>query len=60
MTIIGAYASTEMYDEATNEDFYTKLNSLIKMVPREERIALLGDFNARVGPDYAAWKGSIG
>lgn len=47
------------HDVATKEDFYTKLNGLIKMVPREERIALLGDFNAWVGADYAAWKGCI-
>ncbi|CAI2738694.1 unnamed protein product, partial [Dicrocoelium dendriticum] len=40
--------------------FYTKLSSVIRSVPKSDRLFLLGDFNARVGRDASAWTDVIG
>ena len=42
------------------DDFYNQLDSLLGLVPKNEHIILLGDFNARVGADYSAWPSCLG
>ena len=46
-------------DEIKNK-FYEDLNAVITTVPNADRLIILGDFNARVGCDSAAWEGVIG
>lgn len=59
-TIISAYAPTMTNPEETKDKFYEDLEALIKSVHKEDKLIILGDFNARVGTDYQAWKGVIG
>ena len=59
-TFISAYAPTMTNPEDIKDKFYQELESLIATVPREDKLIILGDFNARVGTDYQAWEGVIG
>jgi len=42
------------------EDFYDMLNATIAAVPQRSKLILLGDLNARVGRDCAAWTKVLG
>jgi len=59
-TIISAYAPTLSSQAETIEQFYMDLSSVLSSVPADDKIILLGDFNARVGCDYGRWKGVLG
>lgn len=59
-TIISAYAPTMTNPEETKDKFYEDLEALITSVHKEDKLIILGDFNARVGRDCQAWKGVIG
>ena len=59
-TIISAYAPTMTIPDETKDKFYDELDTLIKSVPRSDKLLVLGDFNARVGSDHIAWDGIIG
>ena len=51
MTIIATYAPTLQAEEEVKEEFYCALTQLIQRVPSEDKLWVLGDFNARVGTD---------
>ena len=59
-TIISAYAPTMTNPDETKDKFYEELDTLIKSVPRSDKLLVLRDFNARVGSDHIAWDGIIG
>ena len=59
-TIISAYAPTMTNEDEVKEKFYADLEQVLSEVPRSDKLFLLGDFNARVGSDHAAWKGVLG
>ena len=40
--------------------FYKDLGSLIRSVPSQDKLLLLGDFNVRVGSDHSTWEGVLG
>ena len=42
------------------DKFYSELRSLIQSTPADDKVIILGDFNARVGKDATAWKGVPG
>ena len=42
------------------DKFYEDLDNLLKSVPSQNKLILLGDFNARVGSDYQTWEGVLG
>ena len=60
MTIISAYAPTLVADEDSKDEFYSALTLLLQGVSREDRLVLMGDFNARVGADTDVWEGVLG
>ena len=59
-TLISAYAPTMTNLEETKDKFYDDLESLLATVPKEDKLLILGDFNARVGTDHKTWEGTIG
>ena len=59
-TFVSAYAPTLDSDSDVKEAFYDTLNTALERIPRQDKILLLGDFNARVGSDYNIWPGIIG
>lgn len=59
-TVVSAYAPTLDSEEEAKETFYAYLDKTLLRIPKEDKIILLGDFNARVGRDQHLWKGTIG
>ncbi|VDL96871.1 unnamed protein product [Schistocephalus solidus] len=45
---------------AAKDEFYEDLHALLETVPKEDNLIVLGDFNARIGTDHAAWQGVRG
>ena len=59
-TIFSCYAPTLLGTEEDKDSFYECLDAELQRVPRSDKIIMLGDFNARVGSSYFAWRGVIG
>ncbi|BHF64167.1 hypothetical protein SprV_0200716600 [Sparganum proliferum] len=55
-TIISAYASIRNGSDEANTKCYEDLHALLVTVPKADKLITLGDFNARVGTDCAAWR----
>ena len=60
VTVLSCYAPTLSSDEDQKDLFYEQLYATFSEIKREDKIILLGDFNARVGRDAAVWDGTIG
>ncbi|KAJ1173299.1 hypothetical protein NDU88_005135 [Pleurodeles waltl] len=59
-TFVSAYAPTMTNPKEVKEKFYEDFESLKASVPKEDKLVILGDFNARVRADYQTWAGVIG
>ena len=60
VNLVSAYAPTNCSPEEAKDAFYEELSALIQTIPKEEKLILMGDFNARVGSDSTAWPNCIG
>ena len=60
LTLVSCYALTMSSSEQVIETFYDKLRSVISKIPRGDKLALMGDLNARVGNDHLTWSGVLG
>ena len=60
LTLVNVYATTKTYSVEEKEIFYQELTHIVLKVPREDKLLILGDFNARVGTDWEIYKGVIG
>ena len=60
LTLISVYAPTLTSDDETKDSFYDDLHRSIRPVPKNDKLVLLGDFNARFGRDHLLWDGLIG
>ena len=58
-TLVSAYAPTLDSDEATKDAFYNRLDEILRRIPNNDKILLMGDFNARVGSNHLAWEGVL-
>ena len=58
--IISVYAPTLSYSSDAKDSFYEELGTMIKNVPEQEKLILMGDFNARVGSDQQSWPSCLG
>ena len=54
-TLISAYALTMTYPEEDKELSYQVLRGTLHSVPRNDKLLLMGDFNARAGRNSGAW-----
>ncbi|XP_078612812.1 uncharacterized protein LOC144882704 [Branchiostoma floridae x Branchiostoma japonicum] len=59
-TLFSVYAPTLQADPADKDKFYSDLRTLVRNAPANDKVIILGDFNARVGRDSEAWKGVLG
>ena len=59
-TLVSVYAPTLAATQETKDEFYEKLASTVESIPSSEQLALLGDFNARVGADQDSWPSCLG
>ncbi|BHF60330.1 hypothetical protein SprV_0100329400 [Sparganum proliferum] len=55
-SIISAYAPPMTSADAASDKFYEDLHALPATVSKVDKLIVLGDFNARVGTDHAAWR----
>ena len=55
LSILSVYAPTLQASEEITLTFYQALRETITSIPKEEKLILLGDFNARVGTDWETW-----
>ncbi|XP_047111837.1 uncharacterized protein LOC124788611 [Schistocerca piceifrons] len=60
ITFVSAYAPTLDSDEDTKNQFYHQLNSTLSKIPIQDKLILLGDFNARMGRDNRFWREVMG
>ncbi|VDL97275.1 unnamed protein product [Schistocephalus solidus] len=59
-TTISAYAFPMTSTDETKNKLYENLHILLASVPKTDKLVVLGDFNARVATDHAAWQGVLG
>ena len=60
VTLFSAYTSPMTNPDEVKERFYEDLRDAISVVPRSDKLIILGDFNARVGSDHMSWEGVLG
>ena len=60
LTLLSVYAPTLDSDDAVKDSFYDILDSTIHRTPHDDKLIILGDFNARVGKDQHLWEGILG
>nr|XP_025036462.1 craniofacial development protein 2-like [Pelodiscus sinensis] len=58
--VISAYTPIMNSTEETTEQFYIDLSSILCSVPANNKLILLGDFNAQVDCDHSQWEGVLG
>ncbi|VDM05092.1 unnamed protein product [Schistocephalus solidus] len=59
-TIISACSPTMTSSDAAKDKFYEDQHTLLVTVPKVNKLIVLGDFNARVWTDHAAWQKVLG
>ena len=55
LSVLSVYAPTMQATEETIMSLYETLRITITSVPKEEKLIILGDFNARVGQEHQTW-----
>ena len=55
LTILSVYAPTLQAQEETASVFYETLRTTLRSIPFDDKVLLIGDFNARVGKDFNTW-----
>ena len=59
-TLFSVYAPTLKAEPSEKDKFYSELRGLLQTTPADDKVIILGDFNARVGSDFSTWKGVLG
>ncbi|VDM04709.1 unnamed protein product [Schistocephalus solidus] len=59
-TMISANALPMTSSDAAKDKFYEDLHAMLATVPKEDKLIVLGDFNACIWTDRAAWQGVLG
>ena len=60
VTIVSAYAPTEISDDQEKDNWYDQLQSVLDRIPGHDMLLLLGDFNAKVGREVNTFQPAIG
>ncbi|CAE1294406.1 unnamed protein product [Acanthosepion pharaonis] len=60
ITLISVYAPTLNSPDEDKAAFYTQLDHTIQRATANDKLIVLGEFNARVGMDHHLWEGVIG
>ena len=58
---IKAYAPTSTASDQEMDLFYQQLHGIMTTIPKKDVLLVMGDWNAKVGPDaYPTWQGTAG
>ena len=61
VSVIAVYAPiNETENEEETRKFYQALRGCVRKTPKQDMLLVMEDFNARVGNDADAWRGTIG
>ena len=60
LIFVSVYAPTLTNDDISIEQFYERLDSVIRDAPAIDMLLFVGNFNARVGSNASNWKGVLG
>jgi len=60
LTVVSAYAPTLTSPDDLKEVFYSELHRVTRTIPDQDKLLVIGDFNARVGGEYGVWGGILG
>ncbi|XP_072015079.1 craniofacial development protein 2-like [Amphiura filiformis] len=61
ISIIQAYAPTSTASDQEMDMFYQQLHGIMTTIPKKDVLLVIGDWNAKVGPDaYPTWQGTAG
>ena len=55
LSFICVYAPTMSYSDEEIQSFYQDLKNVLSSIPKEDKLIVAGDFNARVGQDSRTW-----
>ena len=58
-TLFSVYAPTLWAESTDKNKFYSELHSCLQSIPADDKVIILGDFNARVSQDANSWKGVL-
>ena len=59
-TLFSVYTPTLQAEPVEKDKFYLELHSCLQSPPADNKVIILGNFNARVGQDAESWKGVLG
>ena len=59
-TFVSVYSPTVDTSDDVKDRFYDSLYSILRRTSQDDKIILLGDFNARAGKNHDIWHGVIG
>ena len=59
-TFVSVYSPSLDSSDEVKDRFYDTLYSTLRRISRDDKIILLGEFNARVGRNHGIWHGVIG
>ena len=59
-TLVAVYVPTLNSEEPVKDTFYDQLHEVLRGMPNDDKVLLMGDFNARVGSNHHVWKGVVG
>ena len=60
LTPISVYSPTPIPDPVDKTSFHSDLHRHLNSTPTNDKVLIVGEFNARVGRDSVAWKGVLG
>jgi len=55
VSILSVYAPTLQASDIDLNSFYESLSETVRAIPCDEKVIILGDFNARVGKEHDTW-----
>ena len=59
VNLLSVYAPTLIAPDVIKDDFYSQPDTIIKGLPQQEDLVILGDFNTHEGNDNKAWLNSL-
>ena len=60
LSVLSVHAPTEVSDENVKDRWYEELQLVLDRIPGHDMLIILGDMNAQIGRETAAFHGSIG